>query len=85
VEALSPWGIAEGVSGRPSRGGVSATGIGEVVSRRAVGEVSRVAVLGGLSGQGYREGVGGQTVPARLKKWGARKRWGPWKDGRGMR
>jgi hypothetical protein len=47
--------LAEGVSGRPSRRGVSATGIGEVVSRRAVGEVSRVAVSGGLSGQGYRD------------------------------
>jgi hypothetical protein len=84
-----------GVSARGCRGGRLAEGcwrggIGEVVSRRAVGEVSRVAVSGGSLGAGVsglvsRDGVGRQTVPARLKKWGARKRRGPWKDRRGMR
>jgi hypothetical protein len=84
-----------GVSRRGCWGGRLAEGcrrggIGEVVSRRAVGEVSRVAVSGGSLGAGVsglvsRDGVGGQTVPARLKKWDARKRRGPWKDGRGMR
>jgi hypothetical protein len=79
-------GVGEGRLAEGCRRG----GIGEVVSRRAVGEVSRVAVSGGSLGAGVsglvsRDSVGGQTVPARLKKWGARKRRGPWKDGRGMR